>query len=112
MVFVEESQPIDTVLLILSKIGFDGDGNIESINFAAIKHLCDELPLFISLRKQLLGHSRRIRNTSLYISSIPMSPTSRGTSLTRVANVSVDNSRTSLSLSLIRPITGTIKKIT
>src|ERR1700737_4152868 len=113
MVFIEERQPIDSVLLVFPQVRTNCDWDLKGIYRATIQHLRDEFALLISLRKQLLGHSRWIRNPCLPSDSVlKQYITSRGTSFTRVANVSVASNRISLSLSLIRPMTGTIKNIT
>ena len=54
LVFVQESQPIDAILLIFAKICIDADGQSVSIQLGAIEKLFEEMPFFLFLFNQLM----------------------------------------------------------
>jgi hypothetical protein len=64
MVFIEESKPVNTLLLIMTKFSLDGDWKFKWFDFMHIKHLRDELPLTIPSTEQFLRQPWRIWNTS------------------------------------------------
>ena len=118
LIFRKESQPADTFLLIFPQLGLDGDRNVVLLHLTTVKELGKELPLLVPASKQVLGKVRQIRKTSLQRGQDRVSPsdesqlTSSGTILTNDANVLVAVDRISSFGSLMRPRTGTMRKIT
>ncbi len=102
MILVEEVEPVDTVLLVRSKLCLDGDAGIwNGSTFFRVK----------SWPMKVRSRSRPFSSSSDRPGGSGM-PASSGTSLTRVANDVVAIRRISLSESLIRPSTGTMRKMT
>jgi len=54
LVFVQESQPIDAILLIFAKICIDADGQCVGIQLGTIEQLFEEMSFFLFLFYQLL----------------------------------------------------------
>lgn len=65
LVFRQECQPTDTVTLIGSQVGFDGDRHLIWLNFAIVEELLQEFSLGLSLRQQPGRKPFWIRNALL-----------------------------------------------
>ena len=118
LILGKECEPVDTLLLVLAKLRLDSDWDFVLLHLVAVQELHQELALLVTALEQILGEVRRIRKASLQRTSTDrnreatVTITSRGTILTRDANVFVAVARTSSSGSLIRPRTGTTMKMT
>ena len=120
LVFSQEGEPAYAVELVLSELGVDLHRNLVLLHFASIQQLSKELTLLIPASEKVFREVGRIRKSSLQLNdehdrrcddtSYPR--TSRGTILTKEANVFVAVDLVSSSESLIRPRTGTIMKMT
>lgn len=119
LVFREECEPVDSLLLVFPELSVDLDRNLVLLHFGSVQQLRKELPLLVPATEKVFRKVRRVRKSSLrrtvrivkYVIKI-VSLTSRGTILTKEANVFVAVDRMSSSESLMRPSTGTIMKIT
>ena len=54
MVFSEEIEPVDTILLVRTQLSLDGDRQRERLDLLGIQELADECSLTISALEQLL----------------------------------------------------------
>ena len=123
LVASQERQPAYTVALVLPQLDADVDRDLVLGNLATVQQLHQELALEIAFGQQLGREPWRIGKTGLRRLRLERrlkifefkertQRTSSGTSLTRVAKVRVARKRMSSSGSLMRPSTGTTRKIT
>jgi hypothetical protein len=54
LVLGEEGEPVDTLLLVVSELGLDRDGDLVPLDLAAVEQLVEELTLARPLGKQLV----------------------------------------------------------
>jgi hypothetical protein len=65
LVFGEECEPIDAVLLVFSQFSLDFHGDVVCLDLTAVQELCQELPLFLSSLQEIFREARRVWQTSL-----------------------------------------------
>lgn len=123
LVASQESQPADTVALVLPQLDADVDRDLVLGHLATVQQLHQELALEVAFGQKLGREAWRIGQAGLRRLRLERQSknldlkertqrTSSGTSLTRVAKVRVARKRMSSSGSLMRPSTGTTRKIT
>lgn len=118
LIFGKESKPADAILLVLAKLGVDGNRDFVRNDLAPVQQLRQEVALFLATLEELFRKSRRVGQARLSDESVARNAwkrgplTSSGTILTRLAKTLVAVARTSSFGSLMRPRTGTTRKMT
>jgi len=65
LILREESEPVDSVLLVLPELGLDGNGDIVLVDLGSVEELVEELSLSCSFLQHLRREARRIGDSSL-----------------------------------------------
>lgn len=65
LVLCQECEPADTILLILSELGLDLDGNRVRFDLGAIEKLVEELTFTGSLGEHVFGETWGVRDAGL-----------------------------------------------
>lgn len=65
LILREEGEPVDSFLLVVSKLGLDGDGDVVLGDFASVEKLVEELSLARPFGEELCRESLRVGNASL-----------------------------------------------
>jgi hypothetical protein len=65
LVFGEECEPVNAILLVLPQLSLDFHGDVVRLDLTAVQKLCQELSLFLSSPQEFFRETRRIWQTSL-----------------------------------------------